>query len=87
MTADAILASATKVQAVVSSGIANELLDQADAVLDRLVSAYNSKALDDRDAAVGIATIAELRRAAGKANRAVLVGTELVASTTGASKR
>lgn len=76
-----------RAQAVVQSGTVNELLDQADALLDRLVAAHRSGTLADRDASVGIAVISELRMAANKAHRAVLMGVEAGESlTTGAAQ-
>ena len=72
-TADAF-AAVEKAQAIAQSGVVHELLDQADAVLDRLVGAYNGRTLTDRDAAVGIATIAELRRAASRGTHAIAKG-------------
>jgi molybdopterin synthase catalytic subunit len=63
-------------QAATQMGLVHEYLDQADAVLDRAVGAHRAGRLSDRDAAVVIAVISELRIAANKANRVVLQGVE-----------
>jgi hypothetical protein len=72
----AAVARIERAQAVTQTGLVHEFLDQADALLDRAVGAHRAGSLTDRDAAVAIATISELRMAANKANRAVLQGTE-----------
>lgn len=81
------LALLERSQAVARSGITNALLDQADALIDRAVLAHVNAKLSDRDAAVTIATVAELRSAAHKAQHAFLKGIEAGENltTTGAS--
>lgn len=66
----------SRAQELAQSGTVNSLLDQADALLDRAVSAHRAGKLTDRDAAVALAVISELWAAAGKATRAIIQGTE-----------
>lgn len=70
------LALLERSQAVARSGITNALLDQADAAVDRAVAAHVNGKLTDRDAAVVIAMVAELRSAARQAQHAFLKGIE-----------
>ena len=64
----------TAAQEVAQSGVIHEVLDRADGVLEHLLARYVQGTLSDRDAAVGVATIAELRRTATKAQRTVAQG-------------
>lgn len=85
MTPNASLKAIERAQEVAQSGVVHEFLDQADSLLNRLVAGHRGGKLSDRDAAVGIAVISELRMAAEKANRVVLKGVEAgEALTTGA---
>ena len=70
------LATLEKSQAIARSGVTHSLLDQADAIVDRAVAAHVNGKLTDRDAAVAIAAVAELRSAANKAQHAFLRGIE-----------
>lgn len=75
-----------RAQAVARSGVTHALLDQAEALIDRAVAAHINGKLTDRDAAVAIATVTELRSAANKAQHAFLKGIEAGENlTTGAS--
>lgn len=71
-----------RAQELAQSGTVNSLLDQADALLDRAVSAHRAGKLTDRDAAVALAVISELWAAAGKATRAITKGAEAAQSIT-----
>ena len=66
-----------RAQELAQSGTVGSLLDQADSLLDRAIGQLRSAAgLSDRDAAVCIAVISELRGAASRANREIIKGTE-----------
>lgn len=70
------LATLERAQAVARSGVTHALLDQADVLIDRAVFAHRAGKLNDRDAAVTIAVVSELRSAADKAQHAFLKGIE-----------
>lgn len=71
-----------KAQAVVQSGATNHLAKQEAAIVDRLVGAHRGAKLTDRDAAIGIAVIAELRSVATKMTRDVVQGTDAALNLT-----
>lgn len=80
------VAAIEKAQAVVQSGAPGHLAAQEAAIVDRLVGAQRGGKLTDRDAAIGIAVIAELRSVASKMTRDVLQGTDAALTLTGAGK-
>jgi molybdopterin synthase catalytic subunit len=70
------IVSLERAQAVARSGITHMLLDQADELVDRAVFQHRNGKLSDRDAAVVIATVSELRSAANKAQQIFIKGIE-----------
>ena len=70
------LAAVEKAQAISGSGVVDQLLNQADGLLTQAVNRHRGGTLSDRDAAVCVATISELRSAAHKAQHAYLKGVE-----------
>jgi hypothetical protein len=56
--------------------IRDTLLDQADSILDRAIAALRGGKLSDRDAALAVAMISEIRSAADKAHRNTVKGLE-----------
>jgi len=64
-----------RAQAIAQSGIVELVKGAAVSVLDKSVRAYYDRKLTDRDAAVAIATIAELRALAGKLENQLIRGT------------
>ena len=71
-----------RAQAVAQSGIVELIEKREVSVLMQLVGAYRSNKLTDRDAAIGIATIANLRSMREDMTRAVLRGTDAGQSLT-----
>lgn len=61
-------------QAITQSGVLGALHAQEKAILDALVGAHRGKKLTDRDAAIGIATISEIRGVLSKLDRALMAG-------------
>lgn len=73
------LSDPDKLVAALAAGrgsMTHQLLDQADSALDRLVARHRTGQMTDREAAVGVALISELRSAADKAHRDIIKGTE-----------
>jgi hypothetical protein len=70
------LAALEKAQGIARSGVTDYLLDQADNLIDRAVASLRSGTLSDRDAAVALAVVSELRSAANKAQQTYLKGIE-----------
>lgn len=61
-------------QAIAQSGILGALDMQEKAILDSLVGLYRARKLEDRDAMIGIATIAQIRSLSGKLTRSLIAG-------------
>lgn len=79
------LTAIERAQAVVQSGATGHLAAQERTILDRLIGAHRGATLTDREAAIGIAVISELRTVASKMNRDVLRGTDAAITLTGAT--
>jgi len=63
-----------QIAAISQSGVLQALRGQEKSLLDNMIASHRSKKLSDRDAAVGIAVISELRSAHGKLQRALQQG-------------
>lgn len=74
MQADDALNAIERAQAAAQSGLEAQLAAQEAAVMARLVQAHRDGKMTDRDAAIGIALISELRAAASKTRRTILQG-------------
>jgi hypothetical protein len=70
------LGAVERAQEAAQSGLEAQLVASEAAVLARLVRAHRDGKLTDRDAAVGIALISELRAATDKTRRTILRGVE-----------
>lgn len=64
-------------QSLAQSGSPELLQSEEVRLLNELVSAYNSGKLTDRDAAIGIAVIARIRRVFNKIQQAIVKGTDI----------
>lgn len=71
-----------RAQSVAQSGVIELIRAQEAKVINKLVGEYHGKSLTDRDAAIGIATIANLRRLISEMDREVRQGVAAAAQLT-----